>query len=82
MKPDLTLAIIRYSVVCQRWNVLSAGFNPSLESFLAGWFCRVIGSEKPNDCGRLKDSFNAGWDEADSAVVIYERTIEKEEEAQ
>ena len=78
MKPDLTLAIIRYSVVCQRWAELSAGFNPNLEAFLAGWFCRVIGSEKPNDCGRLKGSFDAGWKEAHSAVVIYKRTIEKE----
>ena len=73
MTVNLELAIIRYSVVCCRWQSLAAGFQPELNAFLAGWCCRVIGADKPENCGMLKESFNAGWEEARAHIVIAER---------
>ena len=71
---SLDLAIIRYSVVCQRW-ARGCGGCPYLHAFLAGWFCRAIGATEPFDVGQFRDSFRAGWKESDEHQVIAEREM-------
>ena len=75
MKPKILpfdLAFIRWSASCRRWHDL-IGAEPLLEAFLAGWFCRCIGVEKPANVGQFSDSFNTGWREADEQIVIESR---------
>jgi len=68
----LELAIIRYAVVCERWQQLGQGHTPYLNAFLAGWLMRTI--VEPNDySGPFKDSFRAGYDEADTQLEIQSR---------
>jgi hypothetical protein len=68
----LELAIIRYAVVCERWQKLTPGHTPYLNAFLAGWLMRTI--DEPNDySGTGKDSFRAGWTEADMQLEIQSR---------
>lgn len=72
MRLTLDLAIIRYSVICESWQRLSPGFTPVLGAFLAGWFCRDMGSKADESVagGRFRDSWRAGWTEADSQLAI------------
>lgn len=69
----LDLALIRWSVVCQSWGELSSGHAPLLPAFLAGWCCRCIGADMPVNVGQFKDSFRAGWCEADDQIIIASR---------
>ncbi len=68
----LDLALIRWSVKVNAWNELASHSGPELGPFLAGWFCRSIGAI-PADTHEFKDSFRAGWNEADSQIVILSR---------
>lgn len=65
----LELALIRWAVVHRNWHELS-GAMPVLTAFLAGWCSRCIGLEKPSVESVLVHSFRAGWNEADSQIVI------------
>ena len=69
----LDLALIRWSVVCQSWGELSSCHAPLLPAFLAGWCCRCIGADMPVNVGQFKDSFRAGWCEADDQIIIASR---------
>lgn len=70
--PSLDLAFIRWSVVHRQWHDLCGGM-PSLEGFLAGWFCRVCEAEPPVIVGRFRDSFQCGWKEAHDQIAILSR---------
>lgn len=70
--PSLELAFIRWSVVHRQWHEHS-GSMPSLEGFLAGWFCRVCEAEEPVIVDRFRDSFRSGWKEAHEQIVIISR---------
>lgn len=63
----LDLGLIRWFVVCRRWQEMSAGHQPDLGAFLAGWLCRQITEEMPN-VEVFRDSFSAGWREADTEL--------------
>jgi hypothetical protein len=77
--PDFQLAFIRWSVVHRSWHDLCGGI-PSLEGFLAGWFCRVCEAEPPVVVGRFRDSFNCGWREAHEQIVILSRQVDTNDE--
>ena len=66
----LDLALIRWSVKCTALGELAAGAEPLLGAFLAGWYCRCIGASLPEDLGQFRDSFRAGWKEADDFIQI------------
>lgn len=66
----LDLALIRWSVVCGSWGDIASGNTPVLQAFLAGWCCRAIGATEPYDVGQLRESFRAGWREADVQISI------------
>lgn len=66
----LDLALIRWSVKCEAWGELAAGNAPLLGAFLAGWYCRSICASKPVQPGQYRDSFQAGWGEADAQIAI------------
>lgn len=68
----LELALIRWSVVHRSWYEIGAGM-PSLEGFLAGWFCRVCEANPPVIVNLYRDSFNCGWREASDQLAIMER---------
>lgn len=74
-EPEITMemALIRWSVVHQRWSELGSGHMPYLPAFLAGWCCRAIGTSEPSDVGQYRDSFRAGWKEAGEQIVIASR---------
>ena len=65
----LDLAMTRWSVKCTAWSKLSPGAAPVLGAFLAGWYCRCIGTAyfEPD---QLRDSFRVGWREADDHIYI------------
>lgn len=67
------LALIRWSVVCGKWNDLSSGSAPLLTPFLAGWCCRCAGASMPVDVGPFGDSLRTGWREADDHIAIDKR---------
>ncbi len=67
--PPFELALIRWSVVCGRWNEMSV-HTPNLTAFLAGWGSRCVGLKIPEKMECLVDSFRAGWAEADTEIVI------------
>lgn len=69
--PPLELAFIRWSVVHRQWHEHS-GSMPSIEGFLAGWFCRICEAEEPV-VDRFRDSFRCGWKEAHDQIVIMSR---------
>ena len=69
----LDLALTRWSVVHGSWNALG-GPMPVLSAFLAGWCLRCIGAEQPKDVGILRQSFLAGWHEADNQISIMARS--------
>lgn len=71
--PPFDLAFIRWSVVHRQWHDFSSGNMPSLEGFLAGWFCRVCEAEPPVVVDRFRDSFQCGWREAHDQIVILSR---------
>ncbi len=68
----LELAMIRWSVVHRKWHDL-ANDMPEIQAFLAGWCCRCIGTSEPEELGQFKESFRAGWKEADDQIVIATR---------
>lgn len=68
----LELAFIRWSVVHRRWHEM-ANDMPLLQAFLAGWCCRSIGTTPPATIGTFRESFLAGWREADDQVIIASR---------
>jgi len=68
----LELAFIRWSVVHRRWHEM-ANDMPLLQAFLAGWCCRCIGTTPPGTVGTFRESFFAGWREADDQVTIASR---------
>lgn len=70
--PPLELAFIRWSVVHRQWHEFCGGM-PSLEGFLAGWFCRVCEAEPPVIVDRFRDSFQCGWKESHDQIVILSR---------
>lgn len=70
--PPLELAFIRWSVVHMKWHELCGGM-PSLEGFMAGWFCRVCEAEPPVMVNRFRDSFQHGWTEAHEQIEILSR---------
>ncbi len=72
--PPFDLAFIRWAVVQRQWHDFSGGsMMPSLEGFLAGWFCRVCEAEEPVVVDRFRDSFRIGWKEAHDQIVIMSR---------
>jgi len=71
-EPTIELAMIRFAVVSKRWDESSAGNFPYIQAFLAGWCCCVCGVGYP-EVGQYRDSFRAGWIEAQQAIAIYER---------
>lgn len=71
--PSFDLAFIRWSVVHRQWHELSGGSMPTLEGFLAGWFCRVCEAQPPVIVGKFRDSFQCGWREAHEQIVILSR---------
>ena len=73
----IELALIRWSVVHQRWSDFSSGNMPCVKAFLAGWFCRTIEADEPLDKGQYRDSFRAGWVEASEQIVINNRRLER-----
>ena len=75
MKNDINTALIRWSVVCRRWNDLSSGHAPILGAFLSGWFWRDMGNPMPSDCGVFQDSFRIGYKEADETITIEDRNL-------
>lgn len=66
----LDLGLIRWSVMCDKWNDLAQGSAPQLGPFLAGWFTRAMGAEMPSDLGMFRDSYRVGWREADTQISI------------
>lgn len=64
LEPTLDLALIRWSVACRTWQESSAGSQPHLGAFLAGWFLRVTHSSLPTTEGIFRDSLRVGWHEA------------------
>jgi len=73
---SLDYAITRFAVASSDWRDIGGG-QPYLPAFLAGWFacvCKVTCI----DGGTHRDSFNRGWKEAESALVIEERERERE----
>ena len=68
----LDIALIRWSVVHLRRKEIG-GDIPYLPAFLAGWNCRAIGASEPLDVGQFRDSFRAGWNEADEHITIESR---------
>lgn len=74
-RDDLTLelALVRWSVVHKKWDEFSSGNMPYLHAFLAGWCCRVIGTSEPEHVGQFRESFRAGWSEAEAQIQIAER---------
>lgn len=68
----LELAFIRWSVVHRRWHEMASDM-PLLQAFLAGWCCRCIGTTPPATIGTFRESFLAGWREADDQVIIASR---------
>lgn len=75
----LELALVRWSVVCQSWQSMSAGHSPLLTAFLAGWGCRCIGIEIPSQYHEFRDSFRAGWREADTEISIQRAALDNKE---
>lgn len=71
----LDLAIIRYAVVCERWQKLSTGMVPVFGAFVCGWFGRDMGQSVDVGAGTFRDSWRAGWAEADSAKQIAMRDL-------
>ena len=71
----LEQAIIRYSVVSEKWGEFAAGSAPYLNAFLAGWCSRSIGMTEPSDrnIGRYRASFLSGWNEAETFAEIWKR---------
>lgn len=62
---SLDLGLIRWSVVCRRWQESSWGHQPDLGAFLSGWFAFQIFGAKP-EADILRDSYSAGWHEAET----------------
>lgn len=69
----LDVAMARWSETCASWNAMAAGSAPALGAFLAGWYCRCIGASRPEDEGMFRESFRAGWREADAQIAIESR---------
>lgn len=65
----LETALIRWSVVHLRWHDFSSDM-PLLTAFLAGWCSRCIGLSEPENVGTFRDSYRAGWNEADTMIEI------------
>lgn len=67
----LDIALIRWSVVCEKWRELSNDI-PILGVFLAGWFWRDMGNAllDAQTIGQFKDSFRVGWRECDTQIQI------------
>ena len=74
----IELALIRFAVVAKRWEGHGGGMFPDLNAFLAGWCLRAVNAPRPVDVGRLRDSFWAGWREADESIAIAEREAAKD----
>ncbi|MEM9369098.1 MAG: hypothetical protein AAGD07_24185 [Planctomycetota bacterium] len=70
---SLELALVRWSVVHQRWSELASGDTPYLPAFLAGWCLRAIGVSEPPNVEQYRHSFRAGWVEASEQIVIASR---------
>jgi len=75
MITTLDSALVRWSVVCRRWEDFSSGNSPQLGPFLAGWFMRDMGAPMPEDVGLFRESFCAGWAEADTEIEIASRQL-------
>lgn len=73
MTTTLDEALTRWTVICRRWQDIASGSQPVLGPFLAGWFLRDMGEDI--DVGRKpgRDSFRAGWCEADTMINIRDR---------
>lgn len=69
----LDLALIRWSVVCERWSKLSSRSAPTLGSFLGGFYSRCVGIPLPAHDHILRDSLATGWRQADEQTVIHAR---------
>lgn len=71
MRTTLDQALSRYAVVSVSWNNFSCGNYPILGAFLAGWFCRDMGLEIPDELPAVGcDSFRKAWLECDSFLAI------------
>jgi|19_taG_2_1085344.scaffolds.fasta_scaffold59180_2 hypothetical protein len=70
----LDLAMVRYSVVCERWGD-KIGDAPYLTAFIAGWCCRSVGMPwlSNSEIGAYPASYRAGWAEADDFAKIWHR---------
>ena len=69
----MDIALIRWSVVHKTRSENGLGDIPYLPAFLAGWTCRAIGASQPLNIGQFRDSFRAGWLEADQHIEIESR---------
>ena len=73
MDLGMELAMRRYAVVAQFWATLASGNPPIPSAFLAGWYCCVIGMPMPHVRDEFRDSFRAGYREAEDTIAIAER---------
>lgn len=74
MTTTIDQALTRYAVVGVSWNDFSHGNYPILGAFLAGWFCRDMGLEIPENLPAVgRDSFRKAWSECDSLIAILEQ---------
>lgn len=69
----LDVALVRWSVVCRTWQETAAGHQPDLGAFLAGWYMSQLTSEMPRLKSSFRDSFRAGWHEAETMTAIAAR---------
>lgn len=74
----LDLAVIRYSVVCEKWGNLSNSAAPHFGAFLAGWYMRCVGLPPPMQYHISRESLRAGWAQANEQVAINVREARRE----
>jgi hypothetical protein len=77
----LDLALIRWSVVCEKWEQLANGSAPNLGAFLAGWYMRCVGLPQPEQHHILRDSLRAGWAHANDQIAIKIRETKQQLQA-
>lgn len=76
--PDLNHGLYRFAAVSARW-LEHGGTTPDVTAFLAGWLARGVFRDEPEhgDGDAFRDSWRAGWREADMAREIDLRERER-----
>lgn len=65
----LSLAIGEWEAAGKRWRE-TGGLPPDLAAFLCGWFAFDLYDDRPPDPDRMRDSWRAGWFEAEAMAAI------------